>query len=149
NYDYSQTGAYFITICTKNREQVLSQITVGTSIARPYEIHLTDIGKIVDCAIKEIPNRYDGVFVDNYTVMPNHIHMIIRIENDGGRAMLVPTISRIIQQMKGYVTKQAGKPIWQEKAYDHIIRDDCDYMIRYKYIDDNPSNWLLKQDEYY
>ena len=75
--------------------------------------------------------------------------MIIRIERGSRQQMVVPTISRIIQQMKGYATKQAGKPIWQNKAYDHIIRDDYDYMTRYQYIDDNPVKWLLKQDEYY
>jgi REP element-mobilizing transposase RayT len=148
SFDYSQNGAYFITICTKNSEHTLSHITVGTSIARPQEILLTETGRIVDKAIKEIPKRYEGVFVDNYVIMPNHIHMIIRIESYDGRPMVAPTISRIIQQMKGYATKQAGKPIWQNKAYDHIIRDDYDYMIRYQYIDDNPANWLLKRDEY-
>ncbi len=148
NYDYSKNGAYFITLCTKDRKHILSQITVGTSIARPQEIHLTETGEIVDKSIREIPNHYEGVFVDNYVVMPNHIHMIIRIERNDGRAMLVPTVSRIIQQMKGYATKQAGKPIWQNKAYDHIIRDDYDYMTKYQYIDDNPAKWLLKQDEY-
>ena len=63
--------------------------------------------------------------------------------------MLAPTISRIIQQMKGYVTKQIGTSIWQNKAYDHIIRDDYDYMTKYQYIDENPAKWLLKEDEYY
>ncbi len=51
--------------------------------------------------------------------------------------------------MKGYATKQADKPIWQNKAYDHIIRDDYDYMIKFRYIDENPIKWLLKEDEYY
>lgn len=77
--------------------------------------------------------------------------MIIQINRDNennGRPMVVPTISRIMQQLKGYAKKQAGKPIWQNKSYDHIIRDDYDYMTRYQYIDDNPVNWLLKKDEY-
>lgn len=91
--------------------------------------------------------HYENVFVDNYVIMPNHIHLIIRLQNDGGRPMVVPTISRIIQQFKGYVTKQVGMPVWQEKSYDHIIRDDYDYMIRYQYIDDNPAKWI--EDKYY
>ena len=148
NYDYSQNGAYFITICSKERELIFSHITVGTSTARPFKLELSEIGVIVDNAIKGIPYHYEGVFVDNYVVMPNHIHMIIRISIENGRPMLAPTISRIIQQLKGYATRQAGKAIWQNKSYDHIIRDDCDYMTRYQYIDDNPVNWLLKKDEY-
>lgn len=80
--------------------------------------------------------------------MPNHVHFIMRIERDDGRPMVVPTVSRVIQQMKGYVSKQAGKPVWQAKSYDHIIRDGYDYMTKLQYIDNNPAKWLLKQDEY-
>jgi len=147
NYDYSQNGAYFITICTKGRKSILSQISVEASIARPQKIELTKIGVIVDKGIKGIMEHYENVFVDNYVIMPNHIHLIIRIQNNNGRPMVVPTISRIIQQFKGFVSKQVGNPIWQEKSYDHIIRDDYDYMTRYQYIDDNPAKWL--EDKYY
>lgn len=125
----------------------MSQITVGTSIARPCEMHLSDIGIIVENGIKGIEQHYENVYVDNYVIMPNHIHLIIRIDNESGRAMLVPTISHIIQQFKGYVTKKAGKSIWQNKFYDHIIRDDYDYMTRYQYIDENPIKWA--EDKYY
>lgn len=147
NYDYSQNGAYFITICTKGRSPILSKITVGTSIARPCEIHLSQIGAIVEKGIKGIEQHYESVFVDNYVIMPNHVHMIICIDNKERRAMLVPTVSRIIQQFKGYVTKQIGKSIWQYKFYDHIIRDDIDYMTKYQYIDENPLKWA--EDKYY
>lgn len=148
-FDYSSNGAYFITICTKNKEHILSHITVGTTIGRPPVVSLTETGLIVDDAIKQIPKRYDGVFVDNYVIMPNHIHLIISINRgDSGRPMVVPTISRVIQQMKGYATKCAGRPIWQEKAYDHIIRNEEDYYIHLKYIDENPAKWLLGEDEY-
>ncbi len=52
------------------------------------------------------------------------------------------TVSRIIQQFKGYVTKQVGKSIWQKLYYDHIIRDEYDYFTKWQYIDDNPAKWL-------
>lgn len=55
--------------------------------------------------------------------------------------MLVPTVSRIIQQFKGYVTKQTGESIWQKSYYDHIIRDDEDYYIKARYIEENPLRW--------
>lgn len=61
--------------------------------------------------------------------------------------MLAPTISRIIQQFKGYVTKQIGKSIWQKLFYDHIIRDEDDYIIKIQYIENNPSKWF--EDKYY
>ncbi len=143
DYDYSQNGAYFITICVKDRKPILSRIIVGADIIRPYKIELTKYGKIVDFSINSIPLHYDGVFVDNYVIMPNHIHIIIRIDNSG-RMVSAPTV---VAGMKRYVSKQIGKPIWQKSFYDHIIRDEYDYQIRWQYIDDNPAKW--SEDELY
>ena len=141
DYDYSQNGAYFITICTHKHKPILSHITVGTTIGRLNEVTLTQIGTIVQQGIMGMNEHYENVFVDNYVIMPNHIHLLIRLDNPDGRAMLVPTVSRVIQQFKGYVSKQVGKPIWQEKFYDHIIRDEYDYFTKWQYIDDNPAKW--------
>ena len=148
NYDYSRNGAYFITLCVRNRKPILSRIIVGASIARPSITEMSSIGRIVDNAIQAIPDCYSGVIIDKYVIMPNHIHMIIRIDDDCGRAMLAPTnLSRIIQQMKGYVTKQIGKSVWQKSYYDHIIRDDHDFQVKWEYIDENPLRW--RDDEFY
>ena len=144
NYDYSQNGAYFITICVNDRKPLLSSITVGADIIRPNNVRLTKIGEIVDFSIKTIPNHYEGVFVDNYVIMPNHIHMIIHIENSGGRMISAPTI---VAGMKRYVSKQIGKSIWQKSFYDHIIRDEYDYQTKWQYIDENPEKW--SEDELY
>ena len=148
DYDYSQNGAYFITICTKGRQHLLSRIAVETSIARPPAVQLTRIGQLTETAILAIPDRYPGVFVDHYVIMPNHVHLILRLDAGNGRPMVVPTVGRILQQMKGWVTKQANQPVWQSRYYDHVIRDDYDYLIKYQYIDENPENWLLRKDEY-
>ena len=148
DYDYSQNGAYFITICTKDRKHLLSRIAVGTSIARPPAVQLTRIGQLTETAILAIPDRYPGVFVDHYVIMPNHVHLILRLDAGNGRPMVVPTVGRILQQMKGWVTKQANQPVWQSRYYDHVIRDDYDYLIKYQYIDENSENWLLRKDEY-
>ena len=147
NYDYAQNGAYFITICVNDRAPILSRISVGGNNVRPCRNALSPIGVVVENSIKSIPNHYENVFVDNYVVMPNHVHLIIRIENDGGRTLFAPTISRIIKQFKGITTKEIGKSIWQKGFYDHVIRDCLDYNIRWQYIDDNPSKWL--EDELY
>ena len=150
NYDYSQNGAYFITICVKDRLPILSEISasaVGASIARPKDIRvpkpeLTDIGLIVERAIQSIPLHYENISVDKYVIMPNHVHLLIRIDSESGRAMLAPTgISGIVQQMKGYVTKQYGKAIWQKSFYDHVIRSERDYLEIWQYIDGNPAKW--------
>ena len=111
-------------------------------------MQLTRIGQLTETAILAIPDRYPGVFVDHYVIMPNHVHLILRLDAESGRPMVVPTVGRILQQMKGWVTKQANQPVWQSRYYDHVIRDDYDYKIKYQYIDENPENWLLQYDEY-
>ena len=146
-YDYSSAGSYFITVCIKDKKPLLWN-NVGASIARPHKLELSQYGKIVDSAIRQIPSHYPNVNVDNYVVMPNHIHLLLSIEGDiNGRAMLAPTLSQVIQQMKGYVSKQIGHSIWQKLFFDHIIRNEKDYIKHYTYIENNPVKWEL--DELY
>ena len=93
-YDYSSPGAYFITICTNDRRNLFWE-NVGASIARPQDVRLSEYGKIVDSAIRNIPVHYPAITVDSYTVMPNHIHLLLQINTDeNGRAMLAPTMMR-------------------------------------------------------
>ena len=142
-YDYSSEGVYFITMCVKDKKPLLWD-NVGASIARPLDTMLSAYGKIVDDAIRQIPTHYNSVKIDNYVVMPNHIHLLLSIESDiDGRAMLAPTISQVVQQMKGYVSKQIGYSIWQKLFIDHIIRNERDYIEHYTYIDNNPAKWEL------
>lgn len=158
-YDYSENGGYFITICTEQRKPLLSRIAdiavlhTGNTVYQPIpKITLTGIGSIVADAISEIPKRYEGVFVDASVIMPNHVHMMLRIEKEGGRAMPVPTdrptLSRIMQHFKGTVTKRAHTVVWQSHFYDHVIRNETDYLDCMRYIEENPLKWLLRQDEY-
>ena len=140
-YDYSQPNAYFITICTKNKEKLFWE-DVGASIARPEKPQLSFYGNVVQEAILNIPKIYPTISMDNYVVMPNHIHLLLQIHtDDSGRAMLAPTISKVVQQMKGYVTKQLGASIWQKLFHDHVIRGEMDYLEIWNYIEGNPSKW--------
>ncbi len=141
NFDYSAPGVYFITICTKNKACVLGQV-VGASIARPPRVQLTNWGHIVEQAICDIQNHYPAISVDHYVVMPNYIHLLLQINTDAdGRAMLAPTISTVIQQLKGVVTKRIGQSIWQKLFHDHVIRGEKDYLKIWEYIEGNPSKW--------
>ena len=117
----------------------------GARIARPCG--LSPAGIAVEDGIKNIPLKYPHITLDKYVIMPNHIHLILIINADNGRAMRAPTISTVVNQFKGYVTKTVGFPIWQKLFYDHIIRDNADYLRIWQYIDENPLNWT--QDEYY
>ena len=141
DFDYSQPNAYFITICTKNKEMLFWE-NVGASIARPEDVRLSKYGKIVVEAIEKISTIYPVITVDNYVVMPNHIHLLLQIHtDDSGRAMLAPTISKVVQQMKGYATKKIGRSIWQKLFHDHVIRDEKGYLKIWNYIEGNPSKW--------
>ncbi len=76
--------------------------------------------------------------------MPNHIHFIISIKADkNGRTQFAPTISRVVKQFKGSITKQIGKPIWQKSFYEHTIRNQTDYNEIWEYIENNPLKWIL------
>lgn len=80
--------------------------------------------------------------------MPNHIHLLLQIHSDNdGRPVVVPTVDRVIQQMKGYITKQIGKSIWQPRFYDYIVRGEQDYKEIWQYIENNPTKW--EEDEFY
>lgn len=146
-YDYSLPNAYFITICTAERRNLL-WANVGASIARPCDVQLSAYGQIVNAAIRSIPTHYTSVSLDHYVIMPNHIHLLLQIQADPNLPTSpTPTISRVIQQTKGIVTKHIGHSIWQKLFHDHIIRNERDYARIWQYIDQNPMRWT--QDCFY
>jgi REP element-mobilizing transposase RayT len=145
DYDYSTPGAYFITICTANREKIFWSNRRG-ELRSPANVTLSDIGMIVDSEIQKLGSIYDAVKVDKYCIMPDHIHMILVIDADSyGRTQFAPTISRVIKQFKGSITKQVGRPIWQKAFYDHGIRNRQDYDEIWQYIENNPSKYVLNR----
>lgn len=140
-YDYSTPGAYFVTICTKDRKPLFWE-NVGASIARPQDVELSEYGRITETGIHSIDRHYPMIKVDHYVIMPNHVHLLLRIVSEvGGRAMLAPTISTVVQQMKGHITKQIGFSIWQKLFHDHVIRNEKDYQRIWNYIEGNPMRW--------
>ena len=141
HYDYSSCGAYFITICTSDRRNYFWN-GVGATIGRPQDVDLSQYGKLVDEAINNIPSIYPALKLDHYVIMPDHIHLLLIIRADEyGRPMVAPTISRVVQQLKGYITKRIGHSIWQKLFFDHVIRNRQDYEEHVKYICDNPVKW--------
>ena len=140
-YDYSQNGAYFVTICAKDKQKIFwnnQQCSVGAVRGRPQD-KLNHLGLIVKIGIEKIPLYYQNITVDKYVIMPNHVHLIIRIDNNdiNGRPMTAPTLSQIVNQFKGYCSKQIGHPVWQKSFHDHIIRNQADYNRIWEYVDTN------------
>lgn len=143
DYNYSSNGAYFITICTKNKENLLWK-NVGANCVRPLDqLPLSKIGIVVENEIHKLNTVYENIKVDKYQIMPNHIHLIIFIyEDSNGRTQFAPTISRIIKQFKGSITKQIEFSIWQKSFYDRIIRNEKEYQEVWNYIHNNPLKYL-------
>lgn len=156
DYDYSAPGYYFVTFCVKNRECILCDRDTcrGAQCAPVLQTYapflLTETGRVVNQAIQQISFWYPLVRVDKYVIMPNHVHMILVInpvDGESGRTVCAPTVSNIIKQLKGFVTKQIHGSIWQRSFHDHIIRNQDDYLNIWQYIDTNPQKW--EQDCYY
>jgi putative transposase len=149
-YDYSQPGYYFITICIKDRAHILGSVKNGKML-------MNQCGKIVQRCWRNLPKHYRCI-LDEFVVMPNHIHAIIEIPENVRKNVAVglkPTatlkqhsISEIIRALKTFsareintICKTKNQPVWQKGFYDHIVRAEEDlYMIRI-YIQTNPANW--------
>ena len=136
NFDYSKNGAYFITICVKDRKRILCDIVGDDAHIVPKKY-----GTIVEKYIRNVSE------IKKYVIMPDHIHMIVQIENGSMRAS-TPTnrISNIVRSIKILATKEIGEPIFQRSYYDHIIRNQADYNEVWEYIDQNPAKWILKKE---
>ena len=108
DYDYSQTGGYFITFCTENRAPVLSRITVGKAAIRLPQVELTEYGRITEKYIQNISVAYPHISVENYVIMPNHVHLLLLV-GDGGQGAARPTVSAVVRSIKALVRKETGK----------------------------------------
>ena len=144
-YDYSLPGAYFVTICTAKKSHLFGEI-------KNNEMHLSNIGKIVNKEISDIETHYENIRIDRYVIMPNHIHMIISILKTEGINPF-PTVKydipNVVGKFKAGVTRIVGNAfmhsainlIFQRSFHDHVIRGDEDYQKIAEYIDTNVLRW--------
>ncbi|MBQ3062463.1 MAG: transposase [Clostridia bacterium] len=154
DYDYSSAGLYFVTICTEQHIPILADI-VGAIHESP-ELRLRQAGIIVKQLIESLAFRFD-VIVDKYVIMPNHIHMILWLQDDRMQAIRESTMQRsMLSQIVGYLKMNSSREIhrhiphvkvWQRSYHDHIIRSSADYEKIWQYIDNNPAKW--QEDRYY
>ena len=142
DFDYSRSGAYFITLCVQDRKPLLSRIPVGDGSPEPV---LLPFGEIVKEQISVLQDRYRSLSIDHYVIMPNHIHILLRLNCAGG-ASPSPTVSDIVCAFKSLTIKECKKvmpidKLFQRSFYDHVIRDEFDYHVRWEYIERNPARW--------
>jgi REP element-mobilizing transposase RayT len=139
-YDYSQNNAYFVTICTKDRESSINTNEFSSIIRRIWE---------------NLPDHYENIILDEFVIMPNHVHGIIIIQDDAVGADLrsARSLSEIIRAFKSFSTRElnrhlktSGQSFWQRNYYDHVIRGEKDLYSKRKYIRENPLKWELDEE---
>ena len=142
NYDYSRNGAYFITICTQNREHLFGEIKNG-------EMILNDAGNMIKRWYYELENKFINVKALDMVIMPNHIHFILIIismkENISIPKMIqwfkIMTTNEYIRGVKSNIYPPFQKRIWQRNYYEHIIRNEKSFNNIQNYIINNPQKW--------
>jgi putative transposase len=165
-YNYSQTGYYFVTICIHDRtKRLFGDIPIVGAGSKPAPL-LTEYGTIVQRTWHDLPNHINGIALDEFIVMPNHVHGIIRIVDVGfDRTGLEPVertglepaptggtkrvaLTEIVRQFKTFSAKRIngvrnspGVPVWQRNYYEQIIRDEKSLFFIRKYIRENPLFW--------
>ena len=145
HYDYSMAGAYYITICTHNRRCLLSRI-VGRGLA-PAETQYTLYGQVAKEQLLLLEKRYPSLKIDQYVIMPNHIHAIF-VLGETGAGDPHPSITDIVCAYKSLTTRSCKKvspidKLFQTSFYEHVIRGREDYNEIAEYIINNPKQWEL------
>lgn len=158
-YDYSQPGAYFVTICTHGRECVLGDVVDG-------KMQLNEAGDIVLDCWNDLANHYESIELDEFVVMPNHVHGIIVIVDTGKvqgfspqRAGYKPaptimiTLPEVVRGFKTFsarrinqTSNRTGQKVWQRNYYERVIRDEKTLGAVREYIVNNPAKWEEDRD---
>ena len=148
HYDYSQPGAYFITLCVEKRRPILGKIDSSPQVV------LSSIGKIVSDVWYSLPQRFpclDAISHSIFVVMPDHIHGILQIT--AGGASPSPTLHQILGSFKSITTIETnrllgtpGQKLWQRSAYEHILRNQQDFDEAAGYIAENPARRLEREE---
>ena len=181
DHDYGCPGYYFLTACIRNKADLLGEIAAEINISRGDSVgrddpgaplmglpqtgssmadhprptappvHLSQYGHIVEEYLISIPAAYKNVYIDRYVIMPNHIHLILRIDSweNGAPGSSRPTqlVPRIISALKRFSNQRAGFDMWQTSYYDRVIRTEAEYLRICEYIENNPAKW--REDCYY
>ena len=143
SYDYSRAGAYFVTLCIQGRECLLGEVV-------NEGVELSDMGHFVKEAWEGLAMQYSYVELDEYVVMPNHLHGVIVISSETPSVTERKSLGRVIGAFKTISTKQinsmrsiSGQSIWQRSYYEHIIRNDGELNRVREYVMNNPMQWHL------
>jgi REP-associated tyrosine transposase len=155
SYDYSEDGAYFVTAVTEGRAALFGRIDDS-------EMRLSQLGAIVEACWFDLPKHYNHLVVDEFIVMPNHIHGVVWLRragrpgfkpaptNDGSRPHVLPEIVRAFKTFSARrinaLRGTSGVAVWQRSYYERVIRDNRELNAIREYIRSNPVNWQLDRE---
>jgi REP element-mobilizing transposase RayT len=155
SFDYAQPGAYFLTICAFERNSLFGRV-------RGDAVELSEIGRVVNAAWRELPRRFAHVQLDAYVIMPNHLHGILllrrRESRDRARSEAyqkpvrgsLPTIVRSFKATASGRIKEAGiqlpHPVWQRNYFERVLRTGKEVMAATRYILENPARWRFDHE---
>ncbi len=134
DYDYSDAGAYFITVCTHKRQPVFGEVHEAT-------MQLNPLGEAVHSVLENVSSYHDGVSVDTMVVMPDHIHAILTIdctENDSVKSYTTYLFRSIPVPS---LACKSNKVLWQRNYYEHVIRTQTSLQLIREYIQSNPARF--------
>ena len=151
DYDYSQAGAYFLTICAENRASLFSAV-VGRGLLDAPEVQLTEIGRCIQDAMTYLEEHDPVIKIVASVIMPNHVHVLLVIQPEASGASRRPRptemrVPKFVSSLKRYTNRVCNHSLWQTSYHDHIIRGENDFLRHWTYIDQNPARWA--EDEYY
>ena len=157
SYDYSRAGAYFVTICTHRRECLFGEVMDG-------EMRLNDAGQAAQAEWVRLPECFQSIELDEFVIMPNHLHGIILVgaglappggksAASRGAASSAPTLGHILRAFKSIsaiavnrLLGRSGRSLWQRNYYEHIVRSENELARIREYIANNPAQWALDRE---
>jgi len=148
NFDYSSSGAYFVTICAYQKRHIFGEVILD-------DLSLNELGQVIAEQIEALQD-YPNIDILSYIVMPNHVHVLFQVQNDGQSTAL--SLSDVIRILKSkvyveYRKKMISKDtnfsmieIWQRSYWDHIVRKEEDLVTIDEYIQRNAEFWSMEKD---
>jgi putative transposase len=150
-YDYSLPGAYFVTICARERRCLFGKVVDN-------QAYFTQAGELVVHSWDSLPQHFPEVELNAFVLMPNHIHAIIVLEEHASASTVMdpkrPTLGQVVAFFKYQTTKglnelwqTPGEPVWQRNYFEHVIRNEASLRQLREYVTHNAAHW--QQDSLY
>jgi len=191
-YDYRQTGVYFLTLCAKGKAPLFGKVCVGGGVLDAPYVELSDMGVVVQDRLEEMDRHYEHLSMKKHIIMPNHVHLLVEVcgpsrtpaptqgdgngpsrtpaptqgdgngpsgtpaptQGDGNGPSGTPAPTKANQAIPAYVStlkrltnRTCDRELWHRGYYDHVIRNEADFLRIWTYIDANPAKWA--DDEYF